>query len=206
MRVLVTGGAGFVGRFLVTALAEAGIGVRVLDVEPFPVTERTAGRVEIVLGDVRDPGIVSFVCRDVDRVVHCAAMQPVSRSRRRTLWEVNVGGTRNVLESALCHGVRRVIHISSSAPYGLPQELPIDEQTPFHPVCDYGRSKLEAERVCRRYRSFGLDVVVLRPRVLIGPGRLGIYQMVFNWVADERSPSTSSVAATAPSRRSASTT
>jgi nucleoside-diphosphate-sugar epimerase len=68
----------------------------------------------------------------------------------------------------------------------LPRSVPIRETTPFNPVCEYGRSKVDAERVCARYRARGLDVVILRPRVLLGAGRLGVYQMLFDWIADDK--------------------
>ncbi|HMJ13143.1 MAG TPA: NAD(P)-dependent oxidoreductase [Polyangiaceae bacterium] len=181
-RVLVTGGAGFLGAHLVRALSGLGHSVRVLDSAPIP--EHASERVERVQGDVRDSELVSRVAAGVDYIVHCVAVQPVSRSRRSVFKDVNVMGTRNVLEAARHHGVRRVVHVSSSAVYGLPRESPITEATPFNPICDYGRSKVASERLCRRFRSLGQDVVILRPRVLLGQGRLGVYHLLFNWIAD----------------------
>jgi nucleoside-diphosphate-sugar epimerase len=133
---------------------------------------------------VRDREAVEAATAGVGTIVHCVAAQPVSRSKRSVLHDVNVRGTASVLAAALRHGVRRVVAISSSATYGLPLATPIHEYTRFNPVCAYGRSKVDAEHVCRRYRSLGLDVVILRPRVLLGSGRLGVYQMLFNWIAD----------------------
>ena len=182
--VLVTGGAGFLGQHLVRRLLDEGRHVRTLDILPrAPDADR---RAEYSQADVRDARAVEAAMTGISSVVHCVAAQPVSRSGRAVLHDVNVRGTARVLDAALRHGVRRVVAISSSAIYGRPLSCPLDEHTRFNPVCAYGRSKVDAERVCRRYRSLGLDVVILRPRVLLGSGRLGIYQMLFNWIADTK--------------------
>jgi nucleoside-diphosphate-sugar epimerase len=183
-RVLVTGGAGFFGSRLTSELVRRGYLVRVLDLVS-PQLVDTAS-VEVVLGDVRDRALLDRAMREIDCVAHCVAVQPVSRSRRSVFQAVNGFGTANVLEAALRHGVRRVVHLSSSAVYGLPRELPIAESTSFRPLCDYGRSKVEAEMHCRRFRDYGVDVVILRPRVLLGRGRLGVYHLLFNWIADNK--------------------
>lgn len=182
-RVLVTGGAGFLGNSLVRRLVAEGYRVSVLD--RVPLRDALVARdVDFALGDVRDPGGVARAAQGVDAIIHCVAVQPVSRSRRSLFTDVNARGTENVLEAALRGGARRVVHLSSSAPYGIPRSVPITEVTPFAPICEYGRSKVLAERACGAARRRGLDVVILRPRVVIGPGRLGVYQMLFNWVAD----------------------
>lgn len=182
-RILVTGGAGFLGLTLVERLAGLGHRLRVLDLER-PESRMIPAGVELIRADIRDRGAVEAACRCADAVVHCVAIQPISRADRRRFWAVNVGGTRNVLEAALRVGVRRVIYVSSSAPYGVPRDTPLTEESSFAPVCAYGRSKVAAEDLCRLYRALGVDVVILRPRVLVGARRLGFFHFVFEWIAD----------------------
>ena len=75
-----------------------------------------------------------------------------------------------------------MIYLSTSAVYGIPKELPLTESSPFNPLGQYGRAKLEAELVCREYRDRGLNVVIIRPRTIVGKGRLGIFQILFDWI------------------------
>jgi nucleoside-diphosphate-sugar epimerase len=139
---------------------------------------------EFQRGDVRDRTSVDRAVRGAELVIHAVAVQPVSRSSRRVFLDVNVGGTENVLAASREASVRRVIHLSSSAVYGVHQRSPLDEQSAFAPVCDYGRSKALSERIVAAERRRGLDVIILRPRVLLGAGRLGVYHLLFDWIAD----------------------
>ncbi|MCP4679581.1 MAG: NAD-dependent epimerase/dehydratase family protein [Deltaproteobacteria bacterium] len=182
-RVLLTGGAGFLGVRLARELLDRGYHVKVLDIEKLDSPDIEED-VELVRRDIRDRDAVDNATRGMDYVVHGVAVQPVSRSSRDVFWDINVKGTENALRAALEQRVKKFIYISSSAPYGVPSRVPITEETGFGPVCDYGRSKVAAERICNEFRKKGLDVVILRPRVLIGRGRLGIYQMLYNWIAD----------------------
>lgn len=184
-KVLITGGAGFFGVPLTKELLDRNYHVRVLDVEDIKNSD-IKGRVEFIKGDIRNRTIVKEACEGVDCVFHNAAVLPVSRSKKKVFWEVNVNGTRNILEASLTNQAKRVVFISSSAPYGVPKEVPITENTEFNPVCDYGRSKIEAEKVCNEYRTKGLDVLILRPRTIVGKGRLGLFQILFNWIADNK--------------------
>jgi nucleoside-diphosphate-sugar epimerase len=143
-------------------------------------------RPQFIRGDVRDKGLLNRAVEGADFVIHNAAVLPVSRSSRRIYWDVNVKGTENVLQASLENGVKKLVFISSSAPYGIPKEAPITENTPFNPVCKYGRSKIAAEKACNAYRGKGLNVIILRPRTILGSGRLGIFQILFNWIADNR--------------------
>ena len=185
-KVLVTGGAGFFGTSLTKGLINSGYFVKALDIDKSREVIDNTGALEFVLGDIRDKNLLNKSCKDLDFLIHAAAILPISRSKKKIFWDVNVNGTRNVLESALNNNVKRVIFISSSSQYGIPKEVPITEKTEFNPVCDYGKSKLAAENVCCEFRKKGLDVVILRPRTIIGTGRLGLFQILYSWIADNK--------------------
>jgi nucleoside-diphosphate-sugar epimerase len=124
---------------------------------------------------------VHAACEGVDVIHHNVALVPLAKDKEgfRT---VNEGGTRNVLQAAKDAGVRKVVHMSSSAIYGAPKSNPVDETTTPVPGEEYGAAKLKAEDVCREYRAGGLDVTIVRPRTIMGHGRLGIMQILFEWV------------------------
>lgn len=177
---LVTGGSGFLGQAVVRRLLKEGVTVRVLDTAPMP--GEWAGKVEFVQGDVRDAAKVSEAVAGMEAVCHAAAALPIHRSKR-LIHEVNVDGTRNVLDAAVAHGAASVVYISSTAVYGLHKEHPILETNRLIPVGPYGESKVEAERVCESYRD-RLHVAVLRPKTFLGQGRLGVFEILFDWIHD----------------------
>ena len=180
MHCLVTGGAGFFGTHLIRRLLEAGITVRALDLLPLPDPDFSP-HVEVIEGDVRDPTAVGRAVAGVDLIYHAAALVPITRAGRM-FRAVNVEGTRQVLEAARRAGVGHVVHISSSAVYGIPKRVPVDEDAPYNPLGAYERSKVEAERLCEAYRARGLTVTILRPSTIVGPGRLGILEVLFEWI------------------------
>lgn len=175
--VLVTGGSGYFGSILVERALAAGSTVRVLDLNPAP-----AGA-ESVVADVRDLDAVRQACDGVDVVLHNVAQVPLARDRH-LFWSVNVAGTANVLLAAREAGVSKVVHTSTSAVYGIPEENPVDELTPPRPLEAYGRAKLEAEVLCRQAAADGLDVSIVRPRTILGHGRLGLMAVLFELVAE----------------------
>ncbi len=178
--MLVTGGAGYFGTVLVERLLQQGIPVRILDVNrPDPVPNG----VTVIQGDVRDLALVRQACEGVDAVHHNVALVPLARDKEG-FWSVNEGGTRNVMEAALQAGVRKVVSMSSSAIYGAPKANPVDETTEPHPGEEYGAAKLAAEKVCVEFRARGLDVTIVRPRTIMGHGRLGIMQILFEWIRE----------------------
>jgi nucleoside-diphosphate-sugar epimerase len=177
---LVTGGSGFLGQALVRRLLEQGCRVRVFDTAPMP--PEWEGKVLFLQGDIRDAAAVDHAVAGVEAVCHAAAALPIHRSKR-LIHEVNVDGTRNVLEAAVRHGVKSVVHISSTAVYGLHKEHPILESNRLVPVGPYGASKVEAETVCDSYRD-RLHVAVLRPKTFLGQGRLGVFEILFDWIHD----------------------
>jgi len=170
MRVLVTGGAGFIGSHLVALLAERGFKVRVLDnFSRSSVNLEDLGGVEVVVGDVRDYDVVSKATRGVDVVVHLAALTDASESLEipGEYLEVNVGGTLNVCRAA--RGVESLIYASSAAVYG-DALVPVSEESPTRPISPYGASKLAGEAYVWAYsRVNGYKPVVLRLFNVYGP-------------------------------------
>ena len=118
-------------------------------------------------------------------LVHAAAALPIQLSGR-SIHSVNVEGTATVLAAALEAGVRRAILVSSSAVYGIPRLHPILEEAPLVGVGHYGRSKIEAEAIARRFGERGLEMVTIRPKTFIGPERLGVFEILFDWIREGR--------------------
>ncbi len=176
--VLVTGGSGYFGGVLVDRIRAQGDRVRVFDLNP------PAGPgVEYAPGDVRNRAALARACEGVDVVLHNVAQVPLARDRA-LFRSVNVVGTANVLVAARAAGVDKVVHTSSSAVFGIPDTNPVTEDTPCRPLEAYGRAKLEAELLCREAAAAGLDVTIVRPRTILGHGRLGIMAVLFEFVAE----------------------
>jgi UDP-N-acetylglucosamine/UDP-N-acetyl-alpha-D-glucosaminouronate 4-epimerase len=173
-KVLVTGGAGFIGSNLVRALIERGDAVRVLDNFSTGNRANLAGlEIEVVEGELRSYERVHNAVRSVEVVYHLGALGSVPRSVQDPLTSnaVNVEGTLNVLLAARDEGIRRVVFSSSSSIYGTRRELPVKEDMAPDPISPYGVAKLAAERYCvsfsRVYHSF--ETVVLRLFNVFGP-------------------------------------
>ena len=179
MKVLVTGGNGFVGRDICKYLVSKGVDVRSLDLQS---TEGLAG-VESLQGDILDEATVKRAVEGVQRVIHTAAVVPIRKSGKKYL-QVNAEGTRLVLGAAISAGVTHFTYMSSSAVYGLDgQDGGASAPTIApNPMDEYGRSKLEGERICRSHRA-EIGLGILRPRTILGPGRLGIFSLLFDRVA-----------------------
>src|SRR5215472_5364616 len=189
--ILVTGGAGFLGSHLVDRLLDGGAAVRVLDnlsTGSLRNLQRAAhrfrspadpardvapeGRLEVVIGDLRDRDLVRKATRNVDAVFHLAALPGAALGRLSPaeLQAVNVQGTLNVLEAAVAEGVSRLVFASSAAVYGTPDTLPVSERAPLRPESLFAASKLAAEMYCRTYGTIHqLDVVTLRYFTVYGP-------------------------------------
>ena len=178
--VLITGGSGYFGSLLAGHLQVAGDTVRNFDIA---TPDQSASGIDFIKGDVLDRRALREACEGVDVIFHNVAQVPLAREKH-LLERVNVDGTANLLESAREAGVRKVVHTSSSAVFGIPESNPVREDTPPRPVELYGRAKLRAEHLCHDAVSRGLDVTIIRPRTIMGHGRLGIVSILFDWVAD----------------------
>jgi len=177
---LVTGGAGFLGINLIRALLARGDRVTSLDRVGFDYPERSRIREE--RGDIRDPVAVARAVDGVDVVVHAAAALPLYSAEE--IHSTDVEGTRTVIEAARRAGAKRVVHVSSTAVYGVPDHHPLLEVDRLQGVGPYGRAKIEAEEICAGYRRAGYCVPVIRPKTFIGPERLGVFALLYDWAAD----------------------
>ena len=181
-RYLITGGAGFLGINLVRFLLRRGHEVVSLDVADFDYPERSL--ITEIMGDIRDLAQVERAMDAVDIVVHAAAALPLYSAE--AIYSTDVQGTRNVIAAAVQTGVRRFIHISSTAVYGIPDHHPLEEDDRRVGVGPYGEAKLEAEDICFVYRDKGMIVPVIRPKTFVGPERLGVFALLYDWAKDGR--------------------
>jgi nucleoside-diphosphate-sugar epimerase len=184
MRWAISGGAGFLGLHLARRLLADGHDVRTLDLAPLDDDELERD-VEELRGDVRDPSAAARLVDRADVLVHAAAALPIQASRD-AIRSANVDGTGVTFAAALEAGVGRAVLVSSTAVYGIPKHHPLREDAPLVGVGPYGESKIEAERVARRAGRRGLEVVVLRPKTFIGPERLGVFEILFDWIREGR--------------------
>ena len=180
MKVLVTGGSGFLGINLIRFLRTKGVDeIRVLDIADFDYPEKNEPWLKFTLGDVRDVAAVEKTVEGVDVVVHTAAALPLySEEDIRT---TEVDGCRNVLAACRKFKVDRMIQISSTAVYGVPKRHPIFESDPMVGVGPYGHAKIEAEEICRAAIKEGYCVSIIRPKSFIGPERLGVFALFYDW-------------------------
>jgi nucleoside-diphosphate-sugar epimerase len=181
-RVLITGGAGFLGINLCRLLLARGYAVRSMDIAPFAYPERDV--VEAMLADIRDPEAVTRAMADVDMVVHCAAALPLSS--KEEIHSTDVGGTQTLIEISGRQAVKRFIFISSTSVYGIPDHHPVYEQDRLQGVGPYGTAKVMAEQLCLESRAQGSCVPILRPKSFVGPERLGVFELLYEWAYEGR--------------------
>nr|BFD88051.1 NAD(P)-dependent oxidoreductase [Streptomyces sp. Xyl84] len=177
-RVVITGSSGMLGTALARRLAENDCEVVGLDLTHR--ADATAGR--LVTCDIRDGAAVRRAVRGADLLVHSASALPSYATAQ--IDSIVVEGTRTVLAAAASQDVPRVVHLSTGSVYGLPSQVPTPETYPRSPIDPYGRAKARAEELVEKARADGLVVPVLRPKTFLGPGRLGIFAMLFEWAAE----------------------
>jgi nucleoside-diphosphate-sugar epimerase len=180
--VLITGGAGFLGINLCRYLLARGYAVRSLDIAPFDYPERTT--VDVVKGDIRDSVAVIRAMKGVCFVVHAAAALPLSTPEE--IESTDVHGTSVVLDAARAAGISRLVFTSSTSVYGVPDHHPLYEHDSVKGVGPYGAAKIRAERLCWRYREQGACVSILRPKSFVGPERLGVFELLYDFAFQGR--------------------
>ncbi len=184
MLVAISGGAGFLGLHLARRLVGDGHDVRILDLVPLE-DPQLDGRVDELRGDVRLVADARRLVAGADVLVHAAAALPIQVTRE-AIRSVNVEGTAVTLGAALEADVRRAVLVSSTAVYGVPERHPIHEDDPLVGVGHYGTSKIEAEALCAAFGRRGLETVVVRPKTFVGPERLGVFEILFDWIREGR--------------------
>lgn len=180
MRVFITGGAGFLGINLIRHLLAKGCEVVSYDLAPFEYPEQD--RITVVTGDIRNASLLKEAMQGADVVIHTAAALPLYSPE--DIRSTDIEGTRNVCEAAHQLGIARLVHISSTAVYGIPDHHPLTEDDALDGVGEYGKAKIAAEDICLEYRAKGMVIPIIRPKSFIGPERLGVFALFYDWAAD----------------------
>lgn len=181
MKILITGGAGFLGINLIRYLLERNHEIISLDIADFDYTD-VKDKIKIIKDDIRNFSVVETAMRDVDVVIHTAAALPLYKPEE--IYSTDVKGTRLLLYEAFMNKIDRFIHISSTAVYGIPDHHPLYETDKLDGVGHYGKAKIEAENVCLEFRGKGMCVPIIRPKSFIGPERLGVFALFYDWAKD----------------------
>jgi dTDP-glucose 4,6-dehydratase len=176
MKYWIFGGCGFVGRYLAQALRDRKDEVAICD-----IVADAQYRI-----DIREKeALAKLPINKEDIVINMAANQyhtKVPKDREQYFRSVNTVGTRNLLATIFDKGCRNYIMFSTDMTYGKPQYLPVDTKHPQNPFGPYGKSKCEAEQICREYRERGMNITIFRPRMIMGPGRAGILLKLFKLI------------------------
>jgi nucleoside-diphosphate-sugar epimerase len=176
-KALVTGGSGFFGEILADHLISQGWDVFNLDLNPSPKISLE----KQFIGDIRDLKLCEAATHGMDVVFHNVAQVPLAKNNELFL-SVNVGGTDNILQAAYKSNVSDFVYTSTSAVFGLPQRLPIQTNSIPAPIEKYGNAKLQGENLCRSYFNSEMNIKIIRPRTILGAGRMGIFALLFKWV------------------------
>jgi len=184
--ILITGGTGFLGVHLARFFLKKNYKVVLLDTAELTADD-IRKKVTIINCDIRDRKSVNdfFSKSKPDYVVHAAAALPIHNDRDY-IFSVNVNGTKNILEASLKNKVRRLIFISTTAMYGVPDDLPEKETSRLKPIGFYGESKALGEKLCLQYAKKGLSVNIIRPKTFLGPERLGVFTIWFEAIYNNK--------------------
>lgn len=175
MKVLVTGGGGFLGRSVINYLEEKDIRARAFDLSWLFEHKQMKENMEIYKGSILDINALSNAMKDCDSVIHLAAMLGVERTEKKRLdcLEININGTLNVLEACVKNNIKKIIFASSSEVYGEPIVTPINESHPLNPKSTYAVTKLAGEEYVKAYSErYGLSYKILRFFNIYGPGQV----------------------------------
>lgn len=175
---LITGGSGFLGINLIRYLLKKGHTIVSLDLIAFDYPD-AKDKINSIQGDIRNKKDIQKAMKGVDIVIHCAAALPLYK--KEDIYSTDIEGTRNVINEAFKRQVKRFIHISSTAVYGIPDHHPLLETDKLEGVGPYGEAKIKAEEVCLEYRQKGMCVSILRPKSFVGPERLGVFALLYDW-------------------------
>jgi nucleoside-diphosphate-sugar epimerase len=187
MKTLVTGGTGFTGSHLVRRLLDQGHDVTILDLQRGPCSDELENKgARLILGSVTDAELVDQAVADSEIVYHLAAAFRQISASKDFYWHVNVDGTRNVLNAAKSHGVRRVVHCSTAGVHGQIKNHPWDEDSPIAPKDLYQQTKWAGEQVCHEFMKRGQEITIIRPTSEYGPGDVHGMRFVYRLVKTGR--------------------
>ena len=181
MKILITGGAGFIGHNTAISLKKAGFNVTVLDnlkrSTDFAIKKLSKHKIPILKGDILNTRTLNNALKNIDIVIHAAAYINVEESTKKpTLYlKNNTLGTASIAKNCLDKGIKLLIYLSSAAVYGEPKKLPINENHPTNPISPYGLSKLMGEDIIKFYSKKGLKYITLRIFNAYGPGQNTAY-------------------------------
>ncbi len=184
MKILITGGSGFLGVYLARFLLKKKHEITLFDKASLDASD-LIGKVKFIKGDIRDFKAIEKAVTGQDFVIHAAAALPIQVSKE-LIYSVNVEGTKNVLKISLKYHIKRVIYISTTAVYDINQKHPVSEDGLITPIGHYGGSKIAAEKVCHEFQQKGLSVTIVRPKTFLGPERLGVFEILFEWLYEGR--------------------
>jgi len=168
MKILITGSSGYLGRNMAAAALEKGHSVVGLDIKPSGIVHASFRE---IIGDITDLQSVKQAVAGCEAVFHLAAALAQFERDKKRMHDINVYGTENALSAALEHRIRKFIYTSSVEVYGIDVPVPCTEDAPIAPICQYGRDKVESERLCQEYLAKGLDITIFRPPTINGPGQ-----------------------------------
>ena len=187
MKILITGGGGFLGLHLANQarknISEKKVELHLLDIANFDKKDYP-DRCFFYQIDIRNKNKINRLFNKIkpNFVIHSAAALPLWK--KEDIFSTNIEGTKNILESSFKNRVKRVIFVSSTAVYGVPKKHPILESDPLVGVGPYGESKILAENWCWHYIKKGLNITIIRPKTFVGPYRLGVFEILFDWIYD----------------------
>lgn len=184
--VLITGGTGFLGVHLSRHLLKQKYKVILLDTAPLTAKD-LENKVIVEIEDIRNKKNINEIFKRTkpDFVVHAAAALPI-HNNEKYIFSVNVDGTKNILDASLKNKVKKLTFISTTAMYGIPDDLPERETSALHPIGFYGESKAAGEKLCMQYFKKGLGINIIRPKTFLGPERLGVFTIWFEAIFNHK--------------------
>lgn len=179
------GGNGFVGRYLSIELSKQAKNVTVVDIQDSlnPIIPQNLKYIKADIRNISEIRKIPFA--STDTVINLAANQyhtKVPKNRHDYFFNTNTSGTKNILAAMKEKGCKKLIQFTTDMTYGKPQYLPVDTKHPQNPFGPYGESKKACEQICREFRTDGFQITIFRPRMIIGPGRLGILKKLFKLI------------------------
>jgi len=179
IHALITGGSGYFGETLVKDLLKRGYQCSILDLNN--PSQDIMSSITFHRADILEFKAVDIACNGIDIIFHNVAQVPLANDNK-LFDSVNRVGAENIIKAGIKNKCKHLVYTSSSAIYGVSALNPISEECPRDPQENYGRSKLEGEKICMDNRGQGMRISVIRPRTILGRGRLGIFQILFEWV------------------------